>query len=151
MERAESKSMVDVPFLSEERKHYWPVMSLPSQYEDPAVMSLPSQHEDIAIFENKTGLSEDMKFLASMPELCDVTFLVGDTREPVTGVRAILAARSRVFRALLYDNKRPSQDPPARLNMFRNFIRRSSEPLNDLKSGKKVKPLAVISCEYGLI
>ena len=38
---------------------------------------------------------QDLKFLASMPELCDITFLVGDTREPVTGVRAVLAARSR--------------------------------------------------------
>ena len=39
--------------------------------------------------------TQDLKFLASMPELCDITFLVGDTREPVTGVRAVLAARSR--------------------------------------------------------
>ena len=36
-----------------------------------------------------------MKFLASNPELCDVTFLVGDTREPVCAVKAVLAARSR--------------------------------------------------------
>jgi hypothetical protein len=41
------------------------------------------------------GLSDDMRFLASMPELCDVTFLVGDTREPVCAVRAVLAARSK--------------------------------------------------------
>lgn len=50
---------------------------------------------DFSTFENKTGLAEDMKFLASMPELCDVTFLVGDTREPVCAVKAVLAARSR--------------------------------------------------------
>lgn len=50
---------------------------------------------DASLFENKTGLAEDMKFLASMPELCDVTFLVGDTREPVCAVKAVLAARSR--------------------------------------------------------
>jgi len=42
---------------------------------------------DLSTFENKTGLAEDMKFLASMPELCDVTFLVGDTREPVCAVK----------------------------------------------------------------
>ena len=36
-----------------------------------------------------------MRFLASNPELCDVTFLVGETREPVCGVKAVLAARSR--------------------------------------------------------
>ena len=28
---------------------------------------------DFSVFENKTGLAEDLKFLASMPELCDVT------------------------------------------------------------------------------
>ena len=51
--------------------------------------------DDTGIFENKSGLAEDMKFLASMPELCDVTFLVGDTREPVCAVKAVLCARSK--------------------------------------------------------
>ena len=32
---------------------------------------------DYSVYENRTGLAEDMKFLASMPELCDITFLVG--------------------------------------------------------------------------
>lgn len=50
---------------------------------------------DYSVYENKSGLAEDMKFLASMPELCDVTFLVGETREPVCAVRSVLAARSR--------------------------------------------------------
>lgn len=63
-----------------------------------------SEEEDLTLFENKSGLADDLKFLASMPELCDVTFLVGETREPVCGVRAILASRSRyviqVFRVL---------------------------------------------------
>lgn len=55
----------------------------------------PVDENDLTLFENKSGLADDLKFLASMPELCDVTFLVGETREPVCGVRAILAARSR--------------------------------------------------------
>lgn len=56
----------------------------------PEVLSLSSMADaepDLSTFENKTGLAEDMKFLASMPELCDVTFLVGDTREPVCAVK----------------------------------------------------------------
>lgn len=57
--------------------------------------SAVADESDYSTFENKTGLAEDMKFLASMPELCDVTFLVGDTREPVCAVKAVLAARSR--------------------------------------------------------
>ena len=58
-----------------------------------------AEQPDYNIFENKTGLAEDLKFLASMPELCDVTFLVGDTREPVCAVKAVLASRSRSVRA----------------------------------------------------
>lgn len=51
---------------------------------------LADAEPDLSTFENKTGLAEDMKFLASMPELCDVTFLVGDTREPVCAVKVNL-------------------------------------------------------------
>lgn len=46
-----------------------------------------SLDESESTFENKSGLADDMKFLASMPELCDVTFLVGETREPVCAVK----------------------------------------------------------------
>lgn len=51
------------------------------------ISSMADTEPDLSTFENKTGLAEDMKFLASMPELCDVTFLVGDTREPVCAVK----------------------------------------------------------------
>lgn len=46
-------------------------------------------------YENKASLAHDLSFLATMPELCDVTFLVGEDRQPVCAVKAILAARSR--------------------------------------------------------
>ena len=59
------------------------------------IQSHEAEFDDTSIFENKSGLADDMRFLASMPELCDVTFLVGDTREPVCGVKAVLAARSK--------------------------------------------------------
>lgn len=51
------------------------------------LLGMADAEPDLSTFENKTGLAEDMKFLASMPELCDVTFLVGDTREPVCAVK----------------------------------------------------------------
>ena len=46
-------------------------------------------------YENRDALAHDLSFLAAMPELCDVTFLVGEDRQPVCGVRAVMAARSR--------------------------------------------------------
>lgn len=60
------------------------------KFKMPEVLTLSSMADaepDLSTFENKSGLAEDMKFLASMPELCDVTFLVGDTREPVCAVK----------------------------------------------------------------
>lgn len=64
-------------------------------YGEGSEAPLMTDEPDLSTFENKSGLAEDMKFLASMPELCDVTFLVGETREPVCAVKAVLAARSR--------------------------------------------------------
>ena len=69
--------------------------SVASIWDGAAAQYQEDEFDDTSIFENKSGVAEDMRFLASMPELCDVTFLVGDTREPVCAVKAILAARSR--------------------------------------------------------
>lgn len=60
---------------------------------DPLAGSLD---ESESTFENKSGLADDMKFLASMPELCDVTFLVGETREPVCAVKVSLQVLNKV-------------------------------------------------------
>lgn len=56
---------------------------------DATTASNANDEPDLSIFENKSGLADDLKFLASMPELCDVTFLVGETREPVCAVKVI--------------------------------------------------------------
>ncbi|XP_017788502.1 PREDICTED: serine-enriched protein isoform X2 [Habropoda laboriosa] len=95
-----------------------------------------AEEPDYSIFENKTGLAEDMKFLASMPELCDVTFLVGSTKEPICAVKAVLAARSRVFQKLFYQAPSPQRkkEPPPRENKIRLFLKRSSEPLLNLQN-----------------
>lgn len=68
--------------------------NIPGMSEGATALTL-SDEPDLNIFENKSGLAEDMKFLASMPELCDVTFMVGESREPVCAVKAVLAARSK--------------------------------------------------------
>lgn len=94
------------------------------------------EFDDTSTFENKSGLAEDMRFLASMPELCDVTFLVGDTREPVCAVKAVLAARSRVFQNMLCQKKEePKKKEPVKSeSKLRAFIKRSSEPLLNMQS-----------------
>ncbi|XP_017880957.1 trichohyalin isoform X2 [Ceratina calcarata] len=94
-----------------------------------------ADESDYSIFENKSGLAEDMKFLASMPELCDVTFLVGNTKEPICAVKAVLAARSRVFQKLFDQAPSPQRKKePMKENKFRTFLKRSSEPLLNLQN-----------------
>merc|ERR1719495_2331427 len=85
--------------------------------------------DDTSVFENKAGLAEDMRFLASIPELCDVTFLVGETREPVCAVKAVLAARSRVFRKMLFETPVKPREQPQKESKLKAFIKRGSEPL----------------------
>ncbi|XP_065200211.1 serine-enriched protein-like [Planococcus citri] len=95
------------------------------------ISQVAGEGEDLTIFDNKSGLADDLKFLASMPELCDVTFLVGETREPVCGVRAILAARSRVFHQMFFQQSSSPQkkkENQAKENKLRMFLKRSSEP-----------------------
>ena len=40
-------------------------------------------------------LVENIKYIISIPELCDVVFIVGPHRVPVYGLKAILSTRSR--------------------------------------------------------
>ena len=40
--------------------------------------------------QDEAGLCNDLGFLAHLPELCDITFMVGREKEPVCAVRAVL-------------------------------------------------------------
>ncbi|XP_033749670.1 serine-enriched protein-like [Pecten maximus] len=57
-------------------------------------------------YQNTSALCDHLKYILSMPELCDVTFLVGPTKVPVHGVKAILSTRSRVMYQLILKNER---------------------------------------------
>ncbi|XP_071966103.1 serine-enriched protein-like isoform X2 [Antedon mediterranea] len=76
-------------------------------------------------FENKSGVSDDLSYFQEMPEICDVIFIVGDEKEPICGIRAILAARSRVFHKMLYTHCR-SDSPKKRTNMMRKLRKSGS-------------------------
>ena len=95
-----------------------------------------------------------MRFLASNPELCDVTFLVGETREPVCAVKAVLAARSRlvgstrnivssilfrVFKKMLFDTAIKPREPPPKESKLRAFMKRGSEPLLGMQITQQVQ------------
>ncbi|XP_064648492.1 serine-enriched protein-like [Lineus longissimus] len=54
------------------------------------------------VFDDKDGLVDDIQLLLTMPEYCDVLFTVGPEKEHVYGVKAILAARSRLFHQQLH-------------------------------------------------
>eukprot|EP00116_Pleurobrachia_bachei_P005814 sb/3466076/ len=61
----------------------------------------PSREEILTKFENRSAFAQDLNLLSGLPDLCDIIFLVGEDKQPICGVRAILAARSRVFRKQL--------------------------------------------------
>lgn len=46
-------------------------------------------------FQNTMDLSSHLRYIISMPELCDVTFLIGSKKVPVYAVKAIMGTRSR--------------------------------------------------------
>ncbi|KAK3104805.1 hypothetical protein FSP39_010502, partial [Pinctada imbricata] len=62
--------------------------------------------EKVMRYKSTNALCDHLKFILSMPELCDVTFLVGERRVPVHGVKAILGARSAVFYKIIMDSQR---------------------------------------------
>lgn len=51
----------------------------------------------VLVLKNRYELCEDLKYVISVPYLCDVLFLVGPEKTPVYGIRAILATRSRYY------------------------------------------------------
>ena len=49
-----------------------------------------SEHSLMLSVQDEAGLCNDLGFLAHLPELCDITFMVGPDKEPVCAVRAVL-------------------------------------------------------------
>ncbi|XP_069128871.1 serine-enriched protein-like [Argopecten irradians] len=87
-----------------------------SQLEKPQQTYLTCDHQtcdsesedeatEVMSYKSTSALCEHLKYIVSMPELCDVTFLVGPTKVPVHGVKAILGTRSRVLYQLILNQQ----------------------------------------------
>ncbi|XP_060603175.1 serine-enriched protein-like [Ruditapes philippinarum] len=71
--------------------------SLDSRLHDSHNNFLPmNKDEEIMNFRSTHPLSEHLKLILAMPEMCDVTFVVGPREVPVHGVRAIMGTRSSI-------------------------------------------------------
>ena len=81
----------------------------------PSTSSKPVHTKDKAIrnhgkqeavcFKSTHALCDNLRLILSMPELCDVMFVVGVNEVPVHGVRAILGTRSRYVPTCLFNTK----------------------------------------------
>ncbi|KAL4222034.1 hypothetical protein ACF0H5_018077 [Mactra antiquata] len=61
----------------------------------------PLNTEEFMNYRSTTTLCDNLRLILAMPDLCDVTFIVGPRKIPVHGVRAVLGTRSRVFYQLI--------------------------------------------------
>ncbi|XP_071153050.1 serine-enriched protein-like [Mytilus edulis] len=60
-------------------------------------------------YRNTQALTEHLKTISSIPELCDVTFEVGTEKVKVHGVKAILGTRSRVLYNLILKKQKEAE------------------------------------------
>eukprot|EP00105_Crassostrea_gigas_P010933 XP_011426391.1 PREDICTED: serine-enriched protein [Crassostrea gigas] len=58
---------------------------------------------EVTKYRSTQELCNTLQYIISLPDLCDVMFLVGEKRVPVYGMKAVLATRSRVFYNLILE------------------------------------------------
>lgn len=100
------------------------------------------------VVKDKHALCEDLKYILSVPDLCDVTFLVGPNQYPVHGLRAILASRSRMFYQVILAKEREvklkhSYKKHGLFNKLKE-LRKLFRPKASHKSSKKSLPRKLI-------
>ncbi|CAC5392617.1 unnamed protein product [Mytilus coruscus] len=69
----------------------------------------PVKKKEKMSYRNTQALTEHLKVISSIPELCDVTFEVGSEKVKVHGVKAILGTRSRVLYNLILKKQREAE------------------------------------------
>ncbi|XP_062575550.1 serine-enriched protein-like [Saccostrea cucullata] len=63
--------------------------------------SSESEDEDCMKFVNTETVREALNHVITMPDLCDVIFLVGPSLTPIHGLKSIMSTRSRIFYQLI--------------------------------------------------
>ncbi|XP_078313698.1 serine-enriched protein-like [Crassostrea virginica] len=70
----------------------------------------PSPTEpEVIKYRSTQELCNALQYIISLPDLCDVMFLVGENQVPIYGMKAVLATRSRVFHNLILEAQQQSQ------------------------------------------
>ncbi|XP_046553732.1 serine-enriched protein-like, partial [Haliotis rubra] len=70
--------------------------------------SQSSNRDDVMTLRSTGDLQDSLSLILNMPEMCDVTFLVGKEKAPFHGVKAIMATRSRYLYQLLLQHQKQS-------------------------------------------
>ncbi|KAL3891735.1 hypothetical protein ACJMK2_003984 [Sinanodonta woodiana] len=74
------------------------------------------------VLKGRKRLSDAMRYIISVPELCDVIFLVGPKRTPVYGLKAILSARSRMFNQMILSHQTRLKTHRGKKSRIRNIL-----------------------------
>lgn len=70
----------------------------------------PVKIQERMSYRNTKTLTEHLRTISSIPELCDVTFKVGADRVPVYGVKAILGTRSKPLYNLILKKQKEMEN-----------------------------------------
>lgn len=91
----------DLIFISESLLDLRHLQTTCLSQSDPSSIRESSETTDTADslealdLKDRTALGGDLRFVLTIPEMCDVKFVVGRRKFPMYGVKAILASRSR--------------------------------------------------------
>jgi len=80
---------------------------------------------EVMRYQSSNELCEQLQYILSLPELCDVTFYVGPEKQAIHGVKAILGTRSRVMYQLLLKKERETEEHRKLSKKFRKSQRNS--------------------------
>ncbi|XP_052218014.1 serine-enriched protein-like [Dreissena polymorpha] len=98
-------------------------------------------------FQSAHALCEDMQIILAMPEMCDVTFLVGAREVPVHGLKAVMASRSRIMFELIQKHIHLRISEQSKVTKTKKIKGKSPVGLSQLSSEKLKIPITNYDAE----